>query len=109
MRADHLLHVRPTTWGVEWRLECLPGSEHFTADLEEWSNTADELEAEGVAVDRTTCWVHDHLDNAGDQEEWMKGDDWPEDGPWPVMCSYPGGLDVEYVAAARSNRMKEPK
>ena len=97
MRADHILHVRPSYYGVEWRLECLPGSEHFTADLEEWSGTADELVRAGVRVDRSTCWVHAWLENADTQDEWMKGDDWPEDGPWPVVCSFAGGLDVEYV------------
>ena len=98
MRPDHILHVTPRPWGVEWRLECLPGDEHFTADHPdgEWTGTADDLEAEGITVDRTTCWVHDWLDNADDQEEWMRGDDWPEDGPWPVVCSFVGGLDVEY-------------
>ena len=97
--ADHILHCKPDPYGLSWRLECLPGIEHFTADLEEWTGTADELEAEGVAVDRTRCWVHDHLDNL-EQEEWMKGTDWPEDGPWRVVCSYVDGLDVSYVPDA---------
>jgi hypothetical protein len=92
---DHLLHFTPGMYGGSYRLECLPHGEHFTADIEEWSGTADKLEAEGVTVDRTTCWVHDWLDVAGDFTEFMRGNDWTEDGPWPVICSYNNGLDVE--------------
>lgn len=95
--ADHLLHFKPSVYGGSWRLECLPHGEHFTADIEEWSGTADELEANGVKVDRTTCWVHDWLDNM-DHDEWIKGDDWHENGPWYVVCSYCDGLDVSPAA-----------
>lgn len=100
-RSDHLLHIRPDSYGVEWRLECLTDvGEHFTADLDEWGESADELEARGVQVDRSTCWVHAYLENAGHHEDWLAGDNWPEDGPWPVCCSFDGSLTVEYVPPA---------
>jgi len=98
---DHLLHFTPTPYGALWRLECLPHGEHFTVhSLEEWDCSADELEANGIEVDRTTCWVHDWLDNADAVECWMVGPEWedaPEDGPWTVDCSFGGALDVRYV------------
>ena len=82
-------------------MECLPHGEHFTVhSLEEWYCSADELEANGIEVDRTTCWVHDWLDNADEVEGWMVGPEWedsPEDGPWTVVCSFGGSLDVQYV------------
>jgi hypothetical protein len=93
--ADHLLHFTPRPYGGTWRLECLPHGEHFTADIEEWSGTADELEANGVTIDRTTCWVHGWLANADDNEDFLRGTDWTENGPWPVLCSYNDGLDIE--------------
>jgi hypothetical protein len=98
MRADHLLHFTPDRYGGTWRLECLPDTgEHFTVHgLEEWDCSADELERQGVEVDRTTCWVHDWLDN-GDLEDWMVGDGWTENGPWPVDCSFCDSLDVQFV------------
>ena len=100
MSADHLLHFTPDRYGGTWRLECLPGTgEHFTVNsLEEWSGTADELEQQGIEIDRTTCWVHDWLDNADEVEDWMVGPEWdtaPEDGPWPVDCSFADSLDVQ--------------
>jgi hypothetical protein len=98
--ADHLLHFTPGMYGGSYRLECLPHGEHFTADLEEWSGTAEEMEAKGVIVDRTKCWVHDWLDNADNQIEFLNGDDWTEDGPWPVICSYKDGLNVEMAVVA---------
>ena len=97
---DHILHFTPGRYGGSWRLECAPHGEHFTVhgDVEEWTGTADELEAEGLDVDRSTCWVHDWLDEATSPEEFLVGnDDWPEDGPWTVACSFDGGLDVGYV------------
>jgi hypothetical protein len=97
--ADHVLHFTPDPYGGSWRLECTPHGEHFTVldDIEEWTETAEELEAEGIKVDRSTCWVHDWLDNL-EVEEWMKSGEWTENGPWMVVCSYNDGLDVEFVA-----------
>ena len=59
--ADHILHFTPDPYGGSWRLECAPHGEHFTVldDIEEWGETAEELEAEGIKIDRSTCWVHD--------------------------------------------------
>lgn len=93
---DHLLHFKPTNYGGWWRLECLPHGEHFTADTEEWSGTADELEAAGITIDRETCWVHGWLDNV-DAGHCLVGDDWPENGPWPVTCTFDDVLRIEHV------------
>jgi hypothetical protein len=96
---DHILHFTPgKSGGWGWRLGCLPGDGHFTADLQDWEGqTADELEAEGVTVDRSTCWVHDWIANSYGSEEWMKVGAWTEDGPWPVTCSFNGGLLVTFA------------
>jgi hypothetical protein len=44
--------------------------------------------------------VHGWLDNADSPDEFMNGDDWTEDGPWSVICSYNEGLDVEMAVRA---------
>lgn len=104
MIPNHMLHFAPGPYGGHWRLECLPHGQHFTADIEEWHESADELEANGITVDRSTCWVHQCLENADSEEDWMRGNDWPEDGPWPVDCSFPGSLDVQYVPQREADR-----
>lgn len=90
---DHLLHFTPDRYGGTWSLECLPHGDHFTADIEEWDCSAEELEANGVTVDRSTCWVHDWIGEL-EQEEWMKPGEWGKNGPWPVVCTYDCGLEV---------------
>lgn len=93
---DHILLYTPDAYGGSWRLECAAHGEHFTADVEEWDCTARELEANGVTVDWSTCWVHDWIDN-GYIEEWMIPGGWSGGGPWLVSCWYSDGLRVEYV------------
>jgi hypothetical protein len=122
---DHQLHFKPGAEGFgTWRLECLPNCDRplmmerpagVPCRCVEEGNDCENCTGEdpdhgacgfyGAVIEDVgpecqcdpqpdCCWVKEHFGEVG--SECIEGEDWPENGPWPVEVDYDGGLILTY-------------